>query len=591
MQGRPPYRRTFIRLLGFLRPYKWSLRISVVLAVLAQAGQFVTAYLTGSAVANAVHGQNRRALDMIVAAVVLVGLARALAMMGRRLIAGKQALGVELDLRSALYAHLLRLSFGFYDRHQTGQLMSRATVDLQTVRFFLGYGLVFFFQNVLTVAGAAVVMFVVNWRLALVSLWIAPLLIALAYRYSHVAHPVLRDVQQKMADVATVAEENIVGVHVVKSFAQEQAEQDKFEKRSEAVFRQSVAANRQRALYVPLLSFLPLLAQGTVLAAGGRMVVHHTLPLHDFIFFNVLVLMLVMPLRMLGMWIGQAQRATASGERIFEVMDEPEEVADSPDAVGLPPGPGRIAYKDVRFEYSPGRPVLDGIDLELDAGTKVAVIGHTGSGKTTLASLVPRFYDVNAGSVELDGVDVRDVKLASLRRAIGVVTQDPFLFSASVRENIGFGRPDATDEEIENAARLAQAHEFIDELPDGFDTVIGERGITLSGGQRQRIAIARALVLDPRVLIFDDATASVDATTESKIKLGLREAMQGRTTIIIAHRLSTISLADEIVVLDEGRIAARGTHDELLETSPVYGEIYEHGLLEREFAEKVEATA
>jgi ABC-type multidrug transport system fused ATPase/permease subunit len=591
VQERPRYRRTFVRLLGFLRPYKWTLWISVVLAVLSQSGQFVIAYLTGTAVAHAVHGHDRHALDLVVAAVLLVGLTRALAMMGRRLIAGKQALGVELDMRSELYRHLLRLSFGFYDRHQTGQLMSRATVDLQTVRFFLGYGLVFFFQNILTVVGAAVVMFVVNWRLALVSLWIAPLLIALAYRYSHVAHPLLRDVQQKMADVATVAEENIVGVHVVKSFAQEQAEQRKFEQRSEAVFRQSVAANRQRALYVPLLSFLPLLAQGTVLLVGGRMVVHHTLPLHDFIFFNVLVLMLVMPLRMLGMWIGQAQRATASGERIFEVMDEPEDVADRPGASDLPPGPGRIVYRDVHFEYAPGRPVLDGIDLELEPGTTVAVIGHTGAGKTTLASLVPRFYDVSAGAVELDGIDVRDVKLASLRRAIGAVTQDPFLFSASVRENISFGRPDATDAEIERAARLAQAHEFIAELPDDYDTVIGERGITLSGGQRQRIAIARALVVDPRVLIFDDATASVDATTEAKIKLGLAEAMRGRTTIIIAHRLSTISLADEIVVLDAGQIAARGTHDELLETSAVYGEIYEHGLLEREFAERVEATA
>jgi ABC-type multidrug transport system fused ATPase/permease subunit len=591
VQERPRYRETFVRLVGFLRPYKWTLRVSVALAVLSQAGQFVTAYLTGTAVAHAVHGNDRHALDLIVAAVVVVGLARALAMLGRRLIAGKQALGVELDMRNELYRHLLRLSFGFYDRHQTGQLMSRATVDLQTVRFFLGYGLVFFFQNILTVVGAAVVMFVVNWRLALVSLWIAPLLVALAYRYSHVAHPLLRDVQQKMADVATVAEENIVGVHVVKSFAQEQAEQRKFERRSEAVFAQSVAANRQRALYVPLLSFLPLLAQGTVLLVGGRMVVHHSLPLRDFIFFNVLVLMLVMPLRMLGMWIGQAQRATASGERIFEVMDEPEEVGDRPGAVELPPGPGRIAYRRVRFEYAPGRPVLDGIGLELEPGTTVAVIGHTGSGKTTLASLVPRFYDVAAGAVELDGIDVRNVKLASLRRAIGIVTQDPFLFSASVRENIGFGRPEATDEEIEQVARLAQAHEFIAELPDGYETVIGERGITLSGGQRQRVAIARALVVDPRVLIFDDATASVDATTEARIRSGLREAMKGRTTIIIAHRLSTISLADEIVVLDRGRIAARGTHEQLLATSPVYGEIYEHGLLEREFAERVEATA
>ena len=591
MTERPLYRRTFVRLLGFLRPYTWTLWISVVLALISQAAQFATAFLTGAAVAHAVHGNNHHTFVLIVIAVVLVGLVRALAMMGRRLIAGKQALGVELDVRSSLYSHLLRLSFRFYDQHQTGQLMSRATVDLQTVRFFLGYGLIFFFQYVVTILGAAVVMIALDWQLALVSLWIAPLLIVLAYRYSHVAHPLLRDVQQKMADVATVAEENIVGVHVVKSFAQEQAEQDKFEERSEAVFRQSVAANRQRAIYVPALSFLPLLAQATVLIVGGRMAINNPAFLGEFVTFNVLVLMLVVPLRSLGMWIGQAQRATASGERIFEIMDEPEEVSDRPGAGDLPDGPGRVAYRDVTFEYAAGRTVLENIDLEIAPGTTVALIGHTGSGKTTLASLVPRFYDATEGGVEIDGVDVRDVAVRSLRSEIGLVPQDPFLFSASVRENIGFGRLDATDEQIEHAAHLAQAHEFIAELPDGYDTVIGERGITLSGGQRQRIAIARALVVDPRILIFDDATASVDATTEAKIKLGLREAMKGRTTIIIAHRLSTISLADEIIVLDGGKIAARGTHEDLLVTSPVYREVYEHGLLEREFADRVEATA
>jgi ATP-binding cassette subfamily B protein len=586
-----PYRRTFGRLLGFLRPYRWSLAVSIVLAVLSQAAQFATAFLTGAGLASAVNGHDSHALKLIVIAVIVVGLARALFMVGRRLISGRQALGVEFDLRSALYAHLLRLSFGFYDRHQTGQLMSRATVDLQTVRFFLGYGLIFFFQNALTLVGAAVVMFVVNWRLTLVALWIAPLLIALAYRYSHASHPLLRDVQQKMADVATVAEENIVGVHVVKSFAQEQAEQAKFERSSEAVFAQSVAANRQRAIYVPLLSFLPLLAQAAVLLVGGRMVIEGELTYQAFFSFNILVLMLVMPLRSLGMWIGQAQRATASGERIFEVMDAQEEVDDRPGAQELADGPGRVVYRGVSFAYAPGRTVLHDIDLELAPGSTTALIGHTGAGKTTLAALVGRFYDVSDGAVLLDSVDVRDVTLRSLRRGTGVVSQDPFLFSATVRENIAFGVADATDEQVERAAELAQAREFIERLPDGYDTLVGERGITLSGGQRQRIAIARALIVDPRVLILDDATASVDATTEALIKQGLREVMRGRTTIIIAHRLSTIALADEIVVLDGGAIAARGTHDELVATSPLYRDIHDHGLLEREFADRVEERA
>ena len=591
MEERPPYRRTFARLLGFLRPYKASLIVSILLAVGSQAAQVALYTVTGEVIDKAIGPHDKQELWFLLGIILALGVAKALCMAGRRLISGRQALGVEFDLRNGLYAHLLRLSFGYYDRHQTGQLMSRATVDLQGVRFFLGYGLIFFFQNALTVIFVTAVMFWFDWRLALIALAITPVLIALAYRYSHIAHPLLRDVQQKMADVATVAEENIVGVHVVKAFAQEPQEQDKFAERSEAVFQQSVHANRQRAFYVPLISFVPLLAQAAVLLVGGRMVAHGDLTIGEFIAFNLYVTMLVTPLRSLGMWIGQAQRATASGERIFEVMDEPEEVTDRPGAIELPAGEGQLRFEGVSFSYGVGSPVLEDVDLEVAPGRTIALIGHTGSGKTTLTSLVPRFYDATSGRVLVDGVDVRDVKLASLRASIGVISQDPFLFSASVRENIAFGRGDATDEEVERAAQLAQAAEFVERLPERYETVIGERGLTLSGGQRQRIAIARALVVDPRILILDDATASVDATTEARIRLGLREAMRNRTTLIIAHRLSTIALADEIVVLDAGRVVARGVHDELLEASPVYREIYEHGLLEAQFVERLEATA
>jgi ABC-type multidrug transport system fused ATPase/permease subunit len=328
-----------------------------------------------------------------------------------------------------------------------------------------------------------------------------------------------------------------------------------------------------------------------VLLVGARMVANGGLSVGGFFAFNLFLGMLIMPLRSLGMWVGQAQRATASGERIFQVLDEPEEITDRPGARNLPAGGGRLRFEAVDFEYMDGRPVLDDIELEIEPGKTIALIGHTGSGKTTLTSLVPRFYEVTSGRVTLDGTDVRDVKLASLRSEIGVISQDPFLFSATVRENITFGAPDLDEAEVERISRLAQAHEFVDQLPDGYDTVIGERGITLSGGQRQRLAIARALAVDPRVLILDDATASVDASTEALIRVGLREAMRNRTTLIIAHRLSTIALADEIVVLDDGRIAARGTHEELLETSAVYRDIYEHGLLERQFADAVEARA
>jgi ABC-type multidrug transport system fused ATPase/permease subunit len=585
-----PHLRIFARLLGFLGPYKWSLAVSIVLAAASQAAALALIRVTQSVIDDGIRPGEQETVWVLIGVIVALGLVKALLMVGRRFISGRQALGVEFDMRNALYGHLLRLSFGFYDRHQTGQLMSRATVDLQGVRFFLGYGLIFFAQNLFTIVGATAIMFWTDWQLALVAVAITPALIVLAYRYSRVSHPVLRDVQQKIADVTTVAEENIVGVHVVKSFAQEELEAEKFRLRSEAVFERTIDANRQRSLYVPLLSFIPLLAQAAILLLGGWMVVHDQLTVGEFFAFNLYVSLLIMPLRMLGMWIGQSQRATASGERIFQILDEPEEIADGPGAIELPPGEGRIAFEGVSFGYDPERPVLDGLEFDVEPGRSVAVIGHTGSGKTTLTALVPRFYDVTAGRVLVDGTDVRDVTLTSLRRSIAVISQDPFLFSTTVRENVAFGAPDATDEEIERAARLAQAHEFIAALPEGYDTVIGERGITLSGGQRQRVAIARAIVTNPRILILDDATASVDATTEARIRTGLREAMEGRTTLIIAHRLSTISLADEIVVLDHGRIVARGTEGELAETSPVYREIYEHGLIEQEFIARLEAT-
>src|SRR5881398_1565806 len=358
MPEAPRYRQTFFRLLGFLRPYKVSLAISTVFAIGYQASQIALVWLTKNVIDDALAPHDSRKLWFYVGGIVVLGLVRALLMYGRRMISGRQALDVEMDMRQGLYSHLVRLSFGFYDRHQTGQLMSRATVDLQGVRFFLGYGLIFFFQNLLTVASVSVVLFFFEWKLALIALAITPVLVVLAYRYSRVAHPTLRDVQQKLADVATVAEENIVGVHVVKAFAQEPAEERKFRVRSEAVFGKTIEANRQRASYVPLISFVPLLAQAGVLLAGARMVVHHELSPGRFTAFNLLLAMLVTPLRSLGMWIGQAQRATAAGERIFQVMDEPEEVADHAQARDLGEGRGRLCFDSVGFEYLEGHPVL-----------------------------------------------------------------------------------------------------------------------------------------------------------------------------------------------------------------------------------------
>jgi ABC-type multidrug transport system fused ATPase/permease subunit len=577
---------TVRRLFGFLRPYRGQVIVSTLLAIGSQAAVLTIPYLTGRAIDATQPGHHDRSALMLDAGlIVAAGALQGVLMFWRRFLAGRLSLAVEYDLRNAMYRHLQRLSFGFYDRHQTGQLMSRATVDLQSVRFFLGYGLIFFSQNVVTVVIVVAALVAIDWQLALIALAVSPVMTVAAYRYSRISHPVLKDVQQRIADVTTHAEENIVGVRVVKAFAQEDREIGRFARLARRVFDQAITAARIQARYVPMLQSLPNLAIAAVLLVGGYGVIHGTLTLGSFFAVNGYLLLLVVPLRSVGMWVGQYQRAMASGERIFEVLDVKRDIVERPDAGPLPDGPGHIRLEGVRFGYDPGRPVLCDVDLDVAAGSTVALIGPTGCGKTTLTALIPRFYDVDAGRVTVDGADVRDVTLDSLRADVGIVSQDTFLFSTTVAENIAYGTPDATPEEIVRTARQAQAHDFICDLPDGYETRVGERGLTLSGGQRQRIAIARALLMNPRILILDDATASVDATTEAKIKLALREVMKGRTTLIIAHRLSTISLAELVVVLEAGRIVAQGTHADLIETSEVYRQIHSHGLVDRTFVD------
>jgi ATP-binding cassette, subfamily B, bacterial len=576
---------TFRRLLGFLAPYRLQVVVTALLAAGTQAAALVIPFLTGEVIDAASSGQSRTRIFTFAGLIVLAGVVNGVMMLFRRWLAGRLSLNVEFDLRNRFYGHLQRLSFRFFDQHQTGQLLSRATVDVQAVRVFLGYGLIFFFQHVFTVVSVIVLLTLLNIELTVVAIAIAPILAVMAYRYSRVSHPVLKEVQQRVADVTQRAEENVVGVRVVKSFAQEPAESARFRAGSERIFRQALRAARLQATYVPGMTSLPSLAIAGVLLVGGYEVVHGTLTLGEFFAVNAYLGMLVLPLRAIGMWVGQYQRAMASGERVFEVLDEEREIVEHEDARPLPDGPGVIRFENVAFGYDSDRPVLSDIDLEVAAGQTVALIGPTGCGKTTLTTLIPRFYDVDHGRVLIDGADVRDVTLESLRSQIGIVGQDTFLFSTTVAENIAYGAPGAMPEQIVEAAMRAQAHDFISDLPDGYETRIGERGLTLSGGQRQRIAIARALLMDPRVLILDDATASVDASTEAKIKLALREVMAGRTTLIIAHRLSTISLASHVVVLDRGRVVAQGEHAALLERSPVYQEIYEHGLVDRTFVQ------
>ena len=569
--------------MGFLRPYRGGVTLSAVFASLAIVSTVALPDLTGRAV-DAIRTGHRHTLAVLVIAIASAGLLRLVLSVARRLIAGRVSLGVEFDLRNWLYSHLLSLELGFYDRQQTGQLMSRATVDLQAVRFFLGYGLVFMLQSALTLLLAGAIVISLRPSLGLIALAPTPFVVFVAARYGRRARPAIQEVQQRIAELTADAEENISGVRVVKAFARESYQRQRFENSVRRVFEQAMVSERLQAFYNPLIGFLPQFGLAAILFWGGRDVIHHSLTLGQFTAFYAYLLMLLSPMRTLGVSLGMAQRATASGARIFQLLDRQPQLVDAPDARPLPPGSGRVELRDVTLRYEgASHAALADVTLEVEGGQTVALVGATGSGKTSLVALLGRLYDPTSGTVLIDGADLRHVQLESLRREIAVVNDDPFLFSASVHDNIAYARADATREEVEAAARSAQAHDFIERLPQGYDTLVGERGLTLSGGQRQRIAIARALLADPRILVLDDATSSVDASTEQQIKLALQKLMAGRTTFVIAHRLSTIALADEIVVLEDGRVAARGTHDELVEVSDLYREIVEKGLPDQVF--------
>ena len=573
--------RTFWRLLGFLRPYRRGVLLSFLLAGVAMGMGVLIPYLVGRSVDEIrQHGDD---LWPLASAVVAAGLLRLVFSGARRLVAGQVSLGVEYDLRNRMYGHLQSLELSFFDSQQTGQLMSRATVDLQAVRFFLGYGLIFILQSALTIVIASTVMLVLDPFLAAIALAPMPFVIWTSFRYGRRNRPASQEVQQRIAELTAEAEENIGGVRVVKAFAQEERQLQRFDDRTRRVFEQSMVSTRLRAFYSPLIGFLPQLGLAGLLYVGGRQVIDGNLSEGDFVAFYGYVLMLTGPMRMLGIALGMAQRAVASGERVFELLDRAPRLTAPPDAPALPPGGGRVELRDVTFAYDGDEPVLEDVDLSVEPGQTVAIVGPTGSGKTTLVMLIPRLYDVTEGAVLVDGVDVRSVDPASLRREVAVVSDDAFLFSASLRDNIAYARPEAGDDEVVTAAVRAGLGGLLDDLPDGLDTLVGERGLTLSGGQRQRVAIARALLAEPRILILDDATSSVDATTESQIKSALAEVMEGRTTFVIAHRLSTIALADEVVVLEDGRVAARGTHEELLDDSELYREIAEKGLPDQVF--------
>jgi ABC-type multidrug transport system fused ATPase/permease subunit len=582
--------RTYRRLMGFLRPYRLQLWGSLAFAWAAMGMTVLIPWLIGQAI-NAIHEEKKANLLPLAAVILAAAILRMGLTVVRRLVAGKVSLAVEFDLRQMFYAHLQKLELGFFDSQQTGQLMSRATVDLGAIRFFLGYGLIFITQNLLTIVLASTVMFIVNPLLAALALIPAPFVVWVASRYNRISRPAVQEVSQRVAELTAEAEENVSGIRIVKAFAREEFQLHRFQRAVKRVFDQSIYSTRLQAFFSPLIGLLPQMGIALVLLIGGRMVIEGNLELGNFTTFYIYMVMLAGPLRMLGVAMGMAQRAVASGNRMFEIIDREPTIQSPADPTPLPAaGGGRVELRDVTLRYASAPssenesvPALHDVTVEVEAGKTVALVGPSGSGKTSLVALIARLDDPSQGEVLVDGVDVRDVDLAQLRSEIAFVADDSFLFTASVADNIAYARGSASREDVEAAARLAQADSFIRELPDGYDTRVGERGLTLSGGQRQRVAIARALLADPRILILDDATSSVDATTESAIKGGLREAMAGRTTFIIAHRLSTVSLADEIIVLDHGAIVDRGTHEELMEGCGFYREIAEHGLADSVF--------
>ncbi|HSG18765.1 MAG TPA: ABC transporter ATP-binding protein [Anaerolineae bacterium] len=482
---------------------------------------------------------------------------------------------IAFDLRNDLFAKIQRLSFSYHDRNRTGGLMIRATDDVERLRLFLGQGLLMALQSLLLLVGTLIILFITNWRLTLVILPILPFALVIFMLFGRMAQPLFREVQQRLSKVNTILQENLAGLQVVKAFAGEPQETARFEISNDDLLEQRIRISRTFSFLFPLVFLVANLGQAAILYFGGVQIVNGTLTLGEWQKFSLYLVYVFIPMAQLGFIISLMAQASASADRIFEILDTKNDVANRPDAKELAEVRGVVEFDGVTFRYfESGEPVLQDVSFVAEPGQTIALLGSTGSGKTTIINLIPRFYDVSDGRVLIDGHDVRDVTLESLRLRIGIVLQETTLFSGTVRDNIAFGRTDATEDEIIRAAEVAAAHEFITEFPEGYGTRVGERGSTLSGGQKQRIAIARALLMDPHILILDDSTSSVDLSTEYRIQKALDDLMIGRTSFVIAQRISTVLNADQIIVLDKGRVAAMGTHEELMEDSAIYAEIY-----------------
>ena len=508
---------------------------------------------------------------------------------GQSYLAEFGAQGIAYDIRTDFYHHLQRLSFSWHDRVQSGALMARATSDVEQLRNFTGRAVMMLAQVIFLTVGITVVLFITNWKLAVLALLIVPVLLRTVVGYNQVIRPMFQQIQEELSLLASIVQENLAGSKVVKAFAREDEQIAKFDRRNNTLLREYLSAARIQSLTNPLMDSMANIAMVVVLWFGGLLIMQDELSVGQLVAFNTYLLLIIRPVRRLGFLISQASRALAASERIFDVLDAPVTIDDKPEALLMPPIRGRVDFAHVTLGYFGDERALDDVSFTAEPGQIVALLGTTGSGKTSIVNLIPRFYDVLSGHVLIDGHDVRDVQLNSLRKQIGIVLQDTTLFTGTIRENVAFGIPDAADDQIIAMAKAAHAHDFIMRFPEGYDTPVGERGVTLSGGQKQRVAIARALLINPSILILDDFTSAVDTETEALIREALDALMVGRTTFVIAQRVSTVRSADTILVMDHGKIAAMGTHAALLEASSIYAETYHMQLIDSDVQEMLGA--
>ncbi|MGI8587302.1 MAG: ABC transporter ATP-binding protein [Chloroflexia bacterium] len=562
------------RLVVYLSPHKAQIVIVAVLIIVGTAAQVAGPFLIGRAVDTAIAQKDNGLLTMLMVLLLAAYVANLLATRGQFQIMGTIGQTTLARVRAALFAHVQRLPLSYFDKHEIGDLMSRMVNDVDTLNQLLTSGLVQLIGSALTIVGVLLAMLALNWMLALASFSVVPLMVLVTMFISGRARVAYRETRTSIGNVSSQLEENIQGVRVAQAFNRGATNQERFQRANAANRNANVSATAITSTFTPAMDVLGTLGTAIVAAVGGYMVIHRSIEIGVIVAFLGYVRQILFPVQQIAQLYTQLQAALAGGERIFALLDEPEGEGDAPDAVALPPGPASVAFKDVYFAYDPGRPVLEDINLETPPGRTVAIVGPTGAGKTTMAALIPRFYEVTGGEVMVNGHDVRSLTRSSLRAGIGFVLQDPFLFSGTVLDNIKYGRLDATREEIEDAANLVNAHDFITRLPQGYDTPVGERGNSLSLGQRQLISFARALLANPRILILDEATSSVDTRTELLIQDALGRLLTGRTSFVIAHRLSTIVGADEVVVLEGGRIVERGTHAELMARGGMYSGLY-----------------